>query len=182
MKLLARLALFAGIALIISAAARGQDNPAPASPQRTQLKITLVLHEYNGKEEIATLPYELAVSAQPIMNTSCGIRIGNRIPIQTEKDKYTYLDIGTNYDCFVTAMPDGRFRIESKIDRTTIMPSDAKGPAAREQSDSLGPRIAGLRLSFDVVLRDAETSDAAMATDPLTGHVWKAEIRLKVLK
>jgi len=182
MKLLARLALVAGSALIISAVVRAQENPAPAAIQRTPLKITLILHEYNGKEEIATLPYELAVSAEARIETNSSGRVGFRIPIQTEKEKYTYLDIGMSYDCLVTAMPDGRFRIESKIDRSSIVPSDANGPAAREQSETLGPRISRLSLSFDVILRDGETSDAATATDPLTGHVWKVEVRLKVLK
>jgi hypothetical protein len=180
MKSLARLALFAGIALMVCAAARAQEKQAPAPAERTPLKITLVLHEYNGKQEIASLPYELSVSALEGKDTKASGRIGTRIPIQTEKDKYTYFDLGTSYDCFVSATSEGRFRVESEIDRSSVAPTDAKSAVAGEEVAN--PRVASLRLSFDVILRDGETSEAATATDPLTGNVWRVEVRLKVLK
>jgi hypothetical protein len=184
MKSLSKLAAVCGILLALASVVRGQENSQAPSPQRTPLKITIILHEFNGKEEVGSLPYEVAVTARAKDNTRSSGRVGTRIPVLTEKGSFTYMDIGTNYDCVVTQQDDGRFRIETNLDRSSVSTSDPRDTKARgvPAESPENPRVNSLRLSFDVLLHDAETIDASSATDPLTGHVWKVEVRLKVLK
>ncbi len=181
MKLWQKLAGLAGAALILAISVYAQESSNPTADQRTPLKITIILHEFNDKQEIATLPYDVVVTAKGNEKSKGSGRVGTRVPIMTEKGSYTYLDIGTSYDCFVSAAGDGRFRVETTLDRSSV--SDAKDIRAKGTSgETTGPTINSLRLAFDVILRDGESQEASMATDPLTGHVWKVEIRLKVLK
>jgi hypothetical protein len=184
MKSLMKLVALGGILLSFGGILHAQENSAAPSPQRTPLKITIILHEYSGKDEVGSLPYEVAVTARAKDNTRSSGRVGTRIPVLTEKGSFTYMDIGTNYDCVVTQQDDGRFRIETTLDRSSVSTSDSRDTKARgvPAESPENPRVNSLRLSFDVLLRDGETIDASSATDPLTGHVWKVEVRLKVLK
>jgi hypothetical protein len=172
--------------LLVAVSVHGQENSKPTEEQRTPLKITIVLHEFNGNQEIASLPYEVAISAagQKGGDTRGSTRVGTRIPVMTEKGNFTYVDIGTNFDCHVSTVGEGRYRVESNLDRSSVSVPDAKDIKARNiPADSPeNPRINSLRLSFDVILRDGESQEASTATDPLTGHLWKVEIRLKVVK
>lgn len=185
MKSRKKLAALAGALLVLAVSVYGQENAKPTADQRTPLKITIILHEFNDKQEIATLPYELSVSAfaGPEKTRGSG-RVGTRIPVVTEKGSFTYIDIGTSYDCVVSALGDGRFRVETTIDRSSVAGPDGKDSRAKAipAESSENPRINSLRLAFDVMLRDGESQEASTATDPLTGHVWKVEVRLKVLK
>jgi hypothetical protein len=187
MKLLKKIAVMVGALLLLSTGARSQENPKPQTEELTPLKITIILHEFDGKQEVASLPYDVAVAA--LMgaghHTSRGsARVGTRIPVLTEKGSFTYVDIGTSYDCQVSAWTDGRFRIETSLDRSSVSMTNAENNKAKgiPAESPENPRINSLRLSFDVLLRDGETQEASTATDPLTGHIWKVEIRLKVLK
>jgi len=184
MKSWKKIAALAGALLFVAVSVYGQDNSKPTPEQRTPLKITIILHEFNDKQEIASLPYELSVSAKSGENTRGSGRVGTRLPVMTQKEQFTYIDIGTNYDCVVTAVGDGRFRIETTLDRSSVSATDVKKIKARSipAESPENPRINSLRQSFDVILRDGESQEASTATDPLTGHVWKVEIRLKVLK
>jgi len=187
MKSLKKIAAVAGALLLLSTAVRSQDSPKPQPEELTALKITLILHEFGGNQEVARLPYEVAVAAMMGAghHTSRGsARVGTRIPVLTEKGSFTYVDIGTSYDCQVSAWSEGRFRIETNLDRSSVSTTNAENIKAKgiPAESPENPRINSLRLSFDVLLRDGETQEASAATDPLTGHIWKVEIRLKVLK
>jgi hypothetical protein len=187
MKAWKKIAALAGTFLLFSATVRSQDSSKPKVEELAPLKIFLILHEFDGKQEVASLPYELAVTA--LVSGDHGKsrgsgRVGTRIPVQTEKASFTYIDIGTSYDCQVSAAGEGRFRIETSLDRSSVSTTNVENIKAKSipAESSENPRINSLRLSFDVLLRDGETQEASAATDPLTGHIWKVEIRLKVLK
>jgi hypothetical protein len=186
MKSRHKFGMVAGAMLLLAVCVHSQENPKPTADQRTPLKVAIVLHEFNDKQEIATLPYELSVSARDNSSEKSrgSGRVGTRIPVMTEKGSFTYVDIGTSYDCAVTPAADGRYRVETTIDRSSVSVADAKDIRARgiPSENTENPRINSLRLAFDVILRDGESQEASTATDPLTGHVWKVEVRLKVLK
>jgi hypothetical protein len=189
MKLWKKIATVAGTLLLLSAGARGQDSAAPKVDELAPLKITLILHEFDGKQEIASLPYELAVTAHLGANRnekSRGSgRVGTRIPVMlTEKGSISYVDVGTSYDYWVAATGDGRFRVEATLDRSSVAATNIENikPKNIPVEGPENPRINSLRLTFEVLLHDGESQEASTATDPLTGHIWKVEIRLKVLK
>jgi hypothetical protein len=188
MNLLKKIAGLAAMVILLSTVVRGQETSKPMVDELAPLKITLILHEFDGKQEVASLPYELAVTAhlgvgRNEKSRGSG-RVGTRIPVLTEKGSFTYVDIGTSYDCMVSAPGEGRFRIETSLDRSSVSTTNAENTKAKgiPAESPENPRINSLRLSFDVLLRDGETLEASMATDPLTGHIWKVEIRLNVLK
>jgi hypothetical protein len=188
MNLLKKIAVLAATVMLLSTGARGQETSKPQAGELAPLKITLILHEFDGKQEVASLPYELAITAhlgvEHNQKERGSGRVGTRIPVLTEKGSFTYVDIGTSYDCMVSAVGDGRFRIETSLDRSSVSTTNVENIKAKSipAESPENPRINSLRLSFDVLLRDGESQEASTATDPLTGHIWKVEIRLKVLK
>jgi hypothetical protein len=188
MKLWKKIATVAGTFLLLSAAVRSQDSTAPKVDEFAALKITLILHEFDGKQEIATLPYELAVSAhlgvERNQKSRGSGRVGTRIPMLSEKGTISYADVGTSYDYWVSATGDGRFRIEATLDRSSVSTANVENIKAKSvpAESPENPRLNSLRLTLEVLLRDGESEEASVATDPLTGHIWKVEIRLKVLK
>jgi len=174
-----------GTATLLAAAVFGQETAKPAPQQFNPLKITIVVHEFNGKQELARLPYELAITAVGTERAKSTGRMGTRIPIETEKGQYTYVDIGTNYDCFVRAQGDGRYHVEVTLERSSVIApevNERNRQAASGEHQTINPPIRTLRLSFDLVLGDGDTAEGSMSTDPLTGHVWTVDVGLKVLK
>ena len=82
----------------------------------TPLRVQVVFTEFDGEKKVSSLPYTLSVNAdERRANPTSQIRNGARIPIQTDKDKFTYLDIGTNIDCSAVQQDDGRFKSKRHV-------------------------------------------------------------------
>lgn len=178
--------------------AQQQTGPAPApAPAVTHLRVDLVLMEYEGEKKISSLPYTLYIGVAPEIGNHFfwqSLRMGVRVPIATGPSavssaatsvQFSYQDLGTDIDCGAAAEADGRYRIEAKIDRSSIYaPNEGESGGDRSQMNVVPhePIIRHFNSGFDLRLRDGETGEGISATDPFNGHVLKVSVTIHVVK
>jgi len=170
------LILFCTTGLRAQDASQGQAAPKKSDLTQavTPLRVQVVFTEFDGEKKISNLPYTLAVNAdERRANPTSQIRSGVRIPIQTDKEKMTYLDVGTNIDCSAVLQDDGRFKLQMTVERSAIT-SDSPSPS--------NPVVRTFRANMNPVLKDGQTAESIVSTDPLNGHIYRVSITLTVLK
>ena len=176
--------------------AQQQTNPAPA-PAVTHLRVDLVLMEYEGEKKISSLPYTLYIGVAPEIGNHFfwqSLRMGVRVPIATDtgfdnggrpKPQFSYQDLGTDIDCGAAAEANGQYRIEAKIDRSSIYPPNEGASGGDQPQMNVVPHepiIRHFNSGFDLKLRDGETGEGISATDPFNGHVLKVSVTIHVVK
>jgi type II secretory pathway component GspD/PulD (secretin) len=160
----------------------------PAGPSSATLKVQVVLSRYQGDKKISSLPYTLTVNTnESRANTgNANLRIGTQVPITTmarqgsDKDAQlvptvNYRDVGTNMDCTVTALDDGRFRVNLTVDDSSIDTSTGTQASGH-------PAFRSFRAADTMLLRDGATAQFSSATDKVSGDVWKVDVTLTVVK
>ncbi len=172
-----------GLAVLCSSAVRAQDVAKQQSmPKKddiavavTPLRVQVVFTEFDGDKKISSLPYTFTVNAdERRTRPSSQVRNGARIPVAIDKEKMTYMDIGTNIDCSAMLQDDGRYKLTMNVERSAISPdSSASGGA---------PIVRQFRAETNPVLKDGQTVETIVTTDPLTGHVYHVSVTLTVLK
>ena len=168
-------------ALLVGAvfAAAAQETAKPKAdehtPAVTPLRVQVVFTEYDGEKKVSSLPHSFTVNAdERRARPGSLIRNGVRIPVVTGKDQYTYVDVGTNLDCSATLQEDGRYKLQMTLDRSSISPETPAG--------SSNPVIRQFRVDFNPVLKDGQTVESVVSTDPLNGHVFHVSVTLNVAK
>jgi len=185
-------------ALCLSAQpASGQDKPQEKSPEKPKaeergriaipVKVQIVFTEHDGDKKIASMPYSFVSTAGDKYGSydSTSIRSGVRVPIETDgKDqKTTYLDVGSNIDCRIVAEEEGRFTLHLVFDRSAIYPGGASSEEKLGVTRPNGqPLIRSFRISENMILKDGQTSESVLSTDPLTGHILRISVTINVLK
>jgi len=178
-----QLALFLILSTFCSSPLLAQDPPKNQSSAKkddlimavTPLRVQVVFTEFDGDKKISSLPYTLSVNAdERRANPTSQIRSGVRIPIQSDKDKLTYLDVGTNIDCSAVLQDDGRFKLQMAVERSAISPDSSSSSAA--------PVVHTFRANMNPVLKDGQTTESIISTDPLNGHVYRVSVTLNVVK
>jgi hypothetical protein len=179
-------------ALLAAAAIATAKPPQDNSKQTTPLQVTIVFNEFDGSKRVSSLPYQMACNAAPHMDKS-SLRLGLRVPIAigssgTEKTntQYSYQDVGTDIDCWASAAPEGGFLIGLGLKRNVVYPpTQSSKPMEWQPGAPLPsqPIFGGFEANVrNLLLRDGESVQAATATDPVSGDVWKIEVSLKVGK
>lgn len=155
----------------------------------TPLKIQVVLTEYDGDKKVKSLPYATYVNADRGYQFT-KMRIGTKVPVYAGKDSgMQYIDVGTNIDCRAAHADVGGFRVELVVERSWVE-SDVLipvvKPAAEDKSEFAGqfkqPIIRQFKTEMEISLRDGQTTESTVATDPLSGKVLKIDVSLSVLK
>ena len=185
------LAMMAALAMPAPRAA-AQDKPKAEGRAKviTPLKVQVVLAEYEGEKKVGSLPYVIHFTSREDRSRGGAIRMGVRIPVSvgsSEKGaQIQYADVGTNIDCGAQATEDNRFRVELSVERSSIYTAGGSTAAIDwkpgDQPLSSQPILRQFRAVSDMIMRDGQTIESTLGTDPLTGHVWKAEVTLSVLK
>jgi hypothetical protein len=175
----------------------GQDKPQEKSTEKPKaevrakvsipVKVQIVFTEHDGDKKISSMPYSFVSTAGDKYGSydSTSIRSGVRIPVEIDsKDqKTTYLDVGSSIDCRIVAEEDGRFTLHLAFDRSTIYPGGSLAEEKLEVSRPNGqPLIRSFRISENMILKDGQTSESVLSTDPLTGHVLRVSVTINVLK
>jgi hypothetical protein len=178
-----KVVLFLALLGFAAAAATAQESPKSGSgpkpddrtPTVTPLRVQVVFTEYDGEKKVSSLPYSFTVNAdERRARPGSQIRNGARIPISTGKDQFTYLDIGTNIDCSATQQEDGRYKLQMTMDRNSIAPDPSSG--------STNPVVRQFRADVNPVLKDGQTLESIVSTDPLNGHVYHVSVTVNVAK
>ena len=168
---------------VLTLGAAAQDTAKPKAEDRlpavTPLRVQVVFTEYDGDKRVASLPYSFTVNAdERRARPGSQIRNGARIPIATGKDKegtvqFTYIDVGTNVDCSATLQEDGRYKLQLAVERSSISPGAPAGS---------NPVVRQFRAEMNPVLKDGQSVESVVSTDPLNGHVYHVGVTLNVMK
>ena len=173
---------------LVSAQDKPQEKPKteehakPAVP----IKVQIVFTEFDGDKKIASMPYTFTVLADEKSEHRYGtsLRTGIRVPVETDgKDqKTTYMDIGSNIDCGAKAEEDGRFLVNLIFDRSALYPNkSAEGERLVAEPNGL-PLVRQLRTNQALLLKDGQTLENALSTDPLNGHTLRVSVTINVQK
>jgi hypothetical protein len=173
------------LALLALAAVPLRAQQVPQIP----VKLQVVFTEYEGDKKVNSQPYTFFVNAGEQGRTS--VRMGVRVPVYTGGKETTaqfqYIDVGTNIDCRVSPVDGGQFRTELNLERSSAYSSSGtvdKGgdPKNEIQAASTQPTLRTFRTNVNLMLRDGQTLQSNMATDPATGRVLKVDVTLTVVK
>jgi hypothetical protein len=152
-----------------------KPKPDDRTPAVTPLHVQVVFSEFDGDKKISNLPYAFTVNAdERRARPGSQIRTGARLPVTTGKDQMTYIDVGTNVDCSATQQEDGRFKLQMTVERSSVLPDTPPGNA--------NPSVRQFKAEMNPVLKDGQTVEAIVSTDPLTGHSYRVSVTLNVAK
>jgi hypothetical protein len=152
----------------------------------TPIKVQIVFTEYDGDKKISSMPYSFTVISDEKMGGrySTSLRTGIRVPIETDgKDqKTTYLDIGSNIDCGIETEDDGRFHVLLIFDRSALYPNKSTEGERLVANPGGQPVIRQFRTAENLILKDGQSSENLLSTDPLTGHTLRVSVTINVQK
>ena len=193
----ALLALVMGALLLnppsIHAQAATEDKPKAEthSEKVTPLKVQLVWTEFDGDKKVKSLPYVFSVNAGSNRDYQFAkLRVGTKVPAHTGKDgEVQYIDVGTNIDCRAVQTEAGSFRLELVVERSWVesevvitSPKGAGDDKSGAPAAFKEPIIRQFKTEVGVVLRDGQSTESTVVTDPVSGRVSKIEVSLSVLK
>src|SRR5712692_8333665 len=183
---------------MISSVSHAQDKPKPeekprSEAQTTPIKALIIFTEYDGDKKIKSLPYTIYINAPVSTELMPGwvkLRIGNRVPVYTGKDQFSYFDVGTNIDARAAHTPEGPFRLYLNLERSSVE-GDVLVPMQKPPEQNVPDPHAGsfrepivrqFKSELDLKLREGQTIESTMATDPVSGRVLKVEVTISVVK
>ncbi|SRR6266436_129511 len=194
--------LLAGIAALCLVA--GVPNlTAQDKPQNTErhdddyrfslasLKVQVVFTEYEGDKKLKSLPYSLLITTKTRDDRpEAKIRVGNRVPVYTGGDhgSMTYVDVGTNIDGWAEGVGPGQYRIHLYLERSWVdgavpFPIEKVPPAADGHPTVFAqPIIRQYKAELTPILKDGQSLETNLATDPLSGRTVKLEVSISVIK
>ncbi|HMD97176.1 MAG TPA: hypothetical protein VKM93_07600 [Terriglobia bacterium] len=169
---------------------RAEDNPKPREA-KTPLVVQVVFTEYDGEKKVSSLPYTLNVvssksSGSPGNSERVSLRMGLRVPIMVGgSDKsgvssFQYQDVGTDIDCTAYPVEGAMFNLVLRVQRSSLYESGVKTNAVPEIAQQ--PIFSHFSSDLSLDMRDGQTIQSTMATDPISGHVLKVDVTLHVAK
>ena len=184
-KLRTRVAGIMLIMLTVPLYARAQQqDKASADESVTRLRLDIVLSEYDGSKEVDSLPYTLFLESGQRRPRS--VRMGLKIPIVTGTsgtgEQINYQDIGTDIDAWAAPLADDSYDLDMNVDRSSVYSANQGADATGRITTGGSPVVRSFRSSFDLGLRDGQTTQGPSATDPFNGHVLKISVTLHVIK
>ncbi len=178
------LAFEIAVIALVAMPLRAQEKSKPRDPG-APLLVQVVFNEYEGEKKLSTLPYAIPVNAD---TRETSLRMGIRVPInvggaQGQESKVVYQDVGTDIDCSAEPLEGERFRVHLRTGRSSIyhpggVRQSKTGPAISMEQ----PLFSHFSTSLNLLMRDGQTVQSTMATDPVTGRVLKIDVTLQVAK
>jgi hypothetical protein len=161
------------------------EEKSDAKRDVTPLRVQVVIAEYEGEKKTSSLPYTLLVNAENPRGQQAAIRMGLKVPIGTSGGNFQYMDIGTNLDGWAGKAEEGRFVLHLSVERSFVYSSGGTQKTIAVGGNevlSTQPVIQSFRASLDVLIRDGQTIETTVATDPVSGRVTKVGVSTNILK
>lgn len=167
------------------------DEKPSVEAQTTPVKVLILFTEYEGEKKVKSLPYSLYINAANSPEQKPGwtrLRIGNRVPVYTGNNSFSYFDVGTNIDARAAYPGDGRFLLNLNLDRSSVegnvLVPMQKPPEtnAQDAGSFREPIVRQFKSELDLKIREGQTIESTMATDPVSGKVLKVEVTISVVK
>jgi hypothetical protein len=174
-------------------AARAQEKPAVEKRPPVPVTVTIVFSEFEGEKKIGSLPYTLPVNAAAELRGAWNqLRMGVRVPIKLSNDPNVaqtvqYMDVGTNIDCRAATLASGQYEVELQVERSSIYSVGPEGKRVEWSPDervgiAAQPIVRQYRSTMTLLMRDGQTVQRSVATDPLSGRQVKVDVTLNVVK
>jgi len=191
-----RTARIAVAALVLMTAAfplRGQDKgKSEAKTPSAVLKVQVTISESEGEKKVVNLPYTFYMKAGDGGPASpwTKVRMGSRVPVYVGKDGgMQYLDVGTNIDARGFAGEDGRFDLSLNLERSWVEGDvfvPLQKPTAAAGDPIIGqfrePVIRQFKTELALTMKDGQSIQSTLATDPLSGKVLAINVSMNVVK
>ncbi len=189
------LSALVGFAPGVSAQEKSKADETEKTPQRkkeiTPLRVQVVFSEFDGEKKLSSLPYTIPINADELGGPAI-LRMGLRVPVATGSasgsgapPQIQYIDMGTNLDGRAEKAEDGRFILHLGMERSSAYsPGSPEKPVSvgGKEITSLQPVIQQFRANLNLLIRDGQTMQSTVSTDPVTGHVLKVDVTLNVVK
>jgi hypothetical protein len=158
------------------------------------LRVQVVFTEYDGEKKLKSLPYVFLVTTRTREDRpEAKIRVGNRVPVYTggggDRGTVTYLDIGTNIDSWAEGVGPDHYRVHLSLERSWVegsiyVPVEKAPPKSDDPhaTDFAQPIVRQYRAELTPILKDGQSIETNLATDPMSGRVVKLEVSISVLK
>jgi len=165
---------------------KSEETAKPAEAQKivTPLRVQVIFTEYEGEKKISSLPYTLLVNADD-RGAVAAVRMGLRVPIEVSANQVQYQDVGTNLDGRAEKADDARFLLKLNVEKSSVYsPGASQKPASvgGNEISSRQPIVQQFRTQVNLLIRDGQTIQSTVATDPVTGHTLKVDVTLNVIK
>lgn len=155
----------------------------------TPLRVQVSFTEFDGDKKISSLPYTFLVNADD-RGSPAAVRMGLRVPIETSSSnsgikQIQYQDVGTNLDGRAEKTDDGRFLLKLSVEKSAVYLPGANPKTASVGGNEISnsqPIVQQFRTQVNLLIRDGQTIQSTVATDPVTGHVTKVDVTLNVIK
>ena len=167
---------------------KSQDKPKSEEKAKASvpIKVQIVFTEFDGDKKISSMPYSFVVVADEKIGGyySTTLRTGVRVPIEldSKEQKITYLDIGSNIDCGIRTEDDGRFHLYLTFDRSALYPNKSTEGERLVANPGGQPLVRQFRASENLILKDGQTSESLLSTDPHSGHTLRVSVTINVQK
>lgn len=185
--------------LLMSSHAAWAQGSGKSARRIIPVKVTVVFKEFQKGKLVDNLPYILLVGTDPERGAGrSNLRMGLSVPIRLGMAQFDYHHVGTNIDCFVSVLGDGKYEVRVTATRDAVRPTgDAaehdsgqasdQAKSARESNSRggtlrLNPIFSDSSIDETLLMRDGQTIQSLMATDPVTGRVLKVDVTLNVVK
>ena len=187
--LLVMLTVLAGF---LAPLAAQEKSSTDAKPPATTLKVQVTIAETDGEKKVVNLPYTYYLRAGEGGPAApwTKLRLGSRIPVYVGKENaMQYLDVGTSIDSRAISSEAGRFDLSLNLERSwvegdilvpmekaTAQTTDAHVGPFRE------PIIRQFKTELTLTMRDGQTTQSTLATDPLSGKVVSITVTINVVR
>jgi hypothetical protein len=165
-----------------------QDKPKTEQHAKVPIpvKVQIVFAEYDGDKKVSSMPYSFSVVSDEKMGGkySASLRTGIRVPIETDgkEQKTTYLDIGSNIDCGIESDENSRYHVYLTFERSALYPNKSGEGEKLVTNPGGNPLVRTFRGSENLILKDGQTSENLLSTDPLNGHTFRVSVTINVQK
>lgn len=169
---------------------RGVTPPLPSAT----LQVQIVISRFLGDRKVASLPYGFFVPAVPV-GAGPRERVRMRMGVDTPVPKTAvvgdakgsvgttevqYRNVGTNIDCWVGDLGDGRYQVNSNVENSSALVGSETGSGPATASGL--PLFRRFEAFINPILKPGQSLQAVASTDPVTGEVVKIDVTIGVVK
>lgn len=188
-----RIAFVAMCGLLLGVVPAMAQQPAAAPPRDSPtFKVDVVFSRFQGTKRISTMPYSLVVnSSQPDERSNLtNLRVGVDAPtgretsstqngVTTTSPEYKY--VGTNIDCWITDRNTPTYEVHLNLQDYSLA-SQANGDTSTSAPARFDLAIRRFGVSNTLTMRDGQTVEFSVGTDPVTGETIRASVTIAALK
>jgi hypothetical protein len=169
--------------------AMAQQPSTGTGPGSPTFKVDVVFSRFQGTKRISTMPYALVVASSPARAQSTNLRVGVDAPtgrtesttqngVTTTSPEYRY--VGTNIDCWIVDRTAPTYEVHLNLqDYSLASQANADTSTSSARFDLA---IRNFSVSNTLGMRDGQTVEFSVGTDPVTGETIRASVTITALK